>query len=314
MLSATSSSTTTDSTKAIPAKSGMSVNPADEEEARFLHALDADVQNNLEQGKKIRLKGFYLQRGKRFFYSGDMEKSKRELQKALELDPSSRETHAYLSMIETGQHESVVAIESDNEEVIPTLPEYKITMNDILDVSVWGYDELKKEVTVRPDGRISFPLIGDIWALGLTPQQLDDYVTRELSEYVREPKVAVVVKQFSKPQAIVLGEIKRPGMYDVVVENKLVEILARAEGLTDKAKSDSIFLVHQANGKPEISTLSIQEAIKNNTMVNHLDLVYIPSRSTNLAEVLTKVVTPLAAVALTGGTLYDISQRKYPSK
>lgn len=284
--------------------------PADEEEARFLKALEMDVQDKLEQGKKLKLKGFYLQRGKRFFYEGNTEKARVDLQKVLELDPLSKEAKAYISMIETGQNELTVSVPSDQEEAIPTLPEYQVKMNDVLDISVWGYDELKKEVSVRPDGRISFPLIGDIWVLELSPQQIDDLITKELSEYVRDPKVTVVMKQFAKRQAILLGEVRKPGMYDVGGENRLVEILARAEGLTEKAKSDSIFLVHQARNGPEIHTISIGDAIKNNTVVDHMDLVYVPTRHANLTEVLTGVVTPLAMLVTSGAITYDISKRK----
>ncbi len=289
---------------------GLTIIPGDEQEARFLETIEADAQARLEQDKKIKLKGFYLQRGKKFFYEGNTERARAELQKVLELDPFSKEAKAYISMIETGQSELLVSVPSDEEGVIPTLPEYKIKMNDVLSISVWGYDELKSEAAVRPDGRITFPLIGDVWALGLTPQELDDHITKELSEYVREPKVAVLVKQFSKPQAVVLGEVRKPGMYDVVGENRLIEVLARAEGLTDKARSDSIFLVHQTTNGPEIHTLSIKDAIKNNTAIDHMDLVYVPTRGMNLNEVLSGIVSPIASAILTGAILYDIQGRQ----
>ncbi|HHT9118028.1 MAG TPA: polysaccharide biosynthesis/export family protein [Candidatus Hypogeohydataceae bacterium YC38] len=269
------------------------VSPQDEEEARFLEALEADIQGKLEQDRKIRLKGFYMQRAKRFFYEGNTEKAKAELQRVLELDPLSNEAKVYMSVIETGQKELVMNVPSDADGAIPTLPEYKIKMNDVLDISVWGYDELRKEVTVRPDGRISFPLIGDVWSLGLTPRELNERLTKELSEYAKEPKVSVVVKQFAKPQAVLLGEVRIPGMYDVFTGQRLIEVLARAGGLTDKAKSDSIFLVHQTTSGPEILTVSIQDAIKNNTVVNHMDLVYVPTRGVNVAEVIVGVIAPM---------------------
>ncbi|MFN3466345.1 MAG: polysaccharide biosynthesis/export family protein [Candidatus Brocadiales bacterium] len=284
-------------------------NPMDAEEARFLETLDADAQTKLAQDRKIRLKGFYLQRGKRFFYEGNTERAREELKKVLELDPLSNEAKAYISMIETGQDGLVVNVPTDPEGVIPTLPEYKITINDLLDISVWGYDEFKKEVSVRPDGRISFPLIGDIWALGLTPQELDDLITKELSEYVRDPKVTVVVKQFSKPQVVILGEVRIPGMYDVFGEQRLIEVLARAGGLTEKARSNNIFLVHQTVNGPEILSVSIQDAIKNNTTVDHLDLVYVPTRGVNLAEVLVGVISPLAYSFSTTVTGVDLMRK-----
>ncbi|HHT9139795.1 MAG TPA: polysaccharide biosynthesis/export family protein [Candidatus Tripitaka californicus] len=287
----------------------INVGPQDEEEARFLEALEADIQGKFEQDKKIRLKGFYMQRAKKFFYEGNTEKAKAELQKVLELDPLSNEAKVYMSVIETGQKELVMNVPSDGDGVIPTLPEYKIRMNDILDISVWGYDELRKDVTVRPDGRISFPLIGDVWSFGLTPRELDELVTKELSEYVKDPQVAVVVRQFAKPQAVLLGEVRIPGMYDVFGGQRLIEVLAKAGGLTEKAKSDSIFLVHQTTSGPEIFTVSIQDAITNNTIVDQMDLVYVPTRGVNIAEIIVGVIAPMAYSMSTAATTADITRR-----
>ncbi|MEK7822211.1 MAG: polysaccharide biosynthesis/export family protein [Planctomycetota bacterium] len=288
----------------------VNVSPRDEEETRFLEALEADIQGKLEQDKKIRLKGFYMQRAKRFFYEGNTEKAKVELQKVLELDPLSNEAKVYMGVIETGQKELVMNVPSDADGVIPTLPEYKIKMNDVLDISVWGYEELKKEVIVRPDGRISFPLIGDVWSLGLTPRELNERLTKELSEYVKDPKVSVVMKQFAKPQAVLLGEVRIPGMYDVFGGQRLIEVLAKAGGLTEKAKSDSIFLVHQTTSGPEILTVSIQDAITNNTVVDHMDLVYVPTRGANIAEVLVGVIAPMAYSMFTAASTSSIIRKE----
>jgi polysaccharide export outer membrane protein len=272
--------------------------------------MEADIQDKAGHDRKLRLKSFYLQRGKRFFYEGDTERAKREFQRALELDPLSNEAKAYVSMIDTGQSEpTLVNVPVDPEGVIATLPEYKIKKNDLLEISVWGYDELRTDVAVRPDGRISFPLIGDVWALGLTPQQLDDYITKELAEYVREPKVAILVKQFSKPTAVLLGEVRMPGLYDVTEESRLIEVLARGGGFTDKAKSDNIFLVHQTKNGPEVLSLGIQDAIRNNTMVEHMDLVYVPTRGANLSELLSNVILPIASLGVSGFIATDLFQR-----
>ncbi|HHT9118047.1 MAG TPA: SLBB domain-containing protein, partial [Candidatus Hypogeohydataceae bacterium YC38] len=83
------------------------------------------------------------------------------------------------------------------------------------------------------------------------------------------------------------------GMYDVFGGQRLIEVLAKAGGLTEKAKSDSIFLVHQTTDGPQILTVSIQDAITNNTVVDHMDLVYVPTRGVNIAEVLVGVIAPM---------------------
>src|SRR6266487_4000700 len=93
--------------------------------------------------------------------------------------------------------------------------QYKIGPEDVLDISVWKNPDLTRTVTVRPDGRISVPLLNDLQASGLTPLQLRDILTKNYSAYQPEPEVAVIVKEIHSIKVSVLGMVKTPGRYEL---------------------------------------------------------------------------------------------------
>lgn len=119
--------------------------------------------------------------------------------------------------------------------------DYIIGAGDVLQVSVWKQKRLSRALTVRPDGKISFPLIGDVQAAGLTPAQLATMVTRELKRYISNPRVSVIVKQANSFQVSVLGEVRQPGRYRIKSDRTTVlDVLAAAGGFTSFADKDSI--------------------------------------------------------------------------
>jgi polysaccharide export outer membrane protein len=140
----------------------------------------------------------------------------------------------------------------EEEVILPTEPKkaekYTIGIGDLLDISVWVYDELAKEVTVRSDGRISFPLVGDIKASGLTPEQLDKEITRGLTLYVKEPQVTVIVKEVAavrpevvkKNKVFILGQVKSPGIYRFSEKVSFTEAITLAGGVTEEASFEKV--------------------------------------------------------------------------
>lgn len=126
---------------------------------------------------------------------------------------------------------------------------YAIGIGDLLSISVWKSPELSVEVPVRPDGRISVPLLGDIQAAGLTPLVLRDVLTEGYKEYVTAPGVSVVIKEIRSRKVFVTGEVESPGAYDLQPRAKLMQILAMAGGLTPYAKGRVIVLRDSRDGK-----------------------------------------------------------------
>jgi polysaccharide export outer membrane protein len=125
---------------------------------------------------------------------------------------------------------------------------YKIGPEDLLDISVWKNPELSRTVPVRPDGKVSLPLVNDIQAAGLTPSDLRQQLTQKLAEYIPAPEVAVIVREVHSVKVAVVGSVKTPGRYELKSPATVLELLALAQGLTDFASRDRIVILRQVNG------------------------------------------------------------------
>lgn len=128
---------------------------------------------------------------------------------------------------------------------------YQIGLGDVLEVSVWKNPELSVTVPVRPDGRISVPLLGDVQAAGLTPLALKAALTDGYKEYITAPGVSVVVKEIHSRKIYVTGEVAHPGTYDLEPRGKLMQALALAGGLTPYAKGRVVLLRDGHDGRQE---------------------------------------------------------------
>jgi polysaccharide biosynthesis/export protein len=141
-----------------------------------------------------------------------------------------------------GAEEVVIRSEDDAPNA------YAIGIGDVLEISVWKNPDLAVTVPVRPDGRISMPLIGDIEAAGRTPLALRDQLTTQLKEYVTAPGVSVVIKEINSRKVFVTGEVEHPGSFDLQPRTKLMQVLALAGGLTPYAKGRVIVLRDTRDG------------------------------------------------------------------
>src|SRR5690554_2354006 len=118
--------------------------------------------------------------------------------------------------------------------------EYLLGVGDVLRISVWGHAELTTEVAVRPDGYLTFPLVGDHMAVGKSARQLSQELEAILADYVVNPRVTVIVSQFRSLQVQVLGEVKSSGYYQLRAGARLMDILALAGGPTQAADLQQI--------------------------------------------------------------------------
>lgn len=128
---------------------------------------------------------------------------------------------------------------------------YSIGIGDVLEISVWKNPELGVTTPVRPDGRISVPLLGDIQASGMTPLALRQTLTDRFKEYVTAPGVSVVIKEINSRKVFVTGEVKTPGAYDLQPRTKLMQVVAMAGGLTPYAKRKVIVLRDSRDGRDD---------------------------------------------------------------
>ena len=122
---------------------------------------------------------------------------------------------------------------------------FEIGPEDILDISVWKSPELSRTVPVRPDGKVSLPLVNDIQAAGLTPATLREQVTAKLSEFIPAPEVSVMVREVHSRKVAVVGAVKAPGRFELKSPMTVLEAIALAQGFTDFASRDRIVVLRQ---------------------------------------------------------------------
>ena len=158
--------------------------------------------------------------------------------------------------------------------------DYKIGPEDVLDISVWKNPELSRTVPVRPDGKVSLPLVNDIQAAGLTPSRLRQELTRRLSEYVPSPEVAVIVREVHSGKVSVVGQVRSPGRYEVRSPATVLELIALAQGFTDFASRDRIVVLRQQNGTPSRITFNYRKITdgtdQDNFLVQAGDIIVVP--------------------------------------
>ena len=121
--------------------------------------------------------------------------------------------------------------------------DYKIGPEDVLDIAVWNNTAISRTVPVRPDGKISLPLLNDVQAAGLTPMQLRDALTKKLVEYVPAPEVSVIVREVRSFTVSVIGELRNPGRYELRSRTTVLDVLARAGPFSDFASRARIFVL-----------------------------------------------------------------------
>ena len=127
-------------------------------------------------------------------------------------------------------------------------PDYVIGANDNLHISVWKEPDLTASLPVRPDGKISLPLVNDVQAAGLTPMQLRERLSQVLATYVAAPIVSVIVREIHSFKVTVIGEVKTPGRYELKSRATVVDVLAMAGGATDYAMRRKIVVLREEAG------------------------------------------------------------------
>jgi len=130
----------------------------------------------------------------------------------------------------------------------PPIGEYRIGPDDELHINVWRNEALTRTVPVRLDGMISLPLLDDVRAAGLTPVELRDVLRKKLTAYVSNPEVSVIVVGVRSFKVSVMGEVKKPGAFEIKSPNTVLDALARAEGLNEFAQRSRIVVLRSEGG------------------------------------------------------------------
>jgi polysaccharide export outer membrane protein len=160
-------------------------------------------------------------------------------------------------------------------------PDYVIGPDDVLAVVFWRDKDLSGEVIVRPDGMISLPLMNDIQAAGLTPEQLRDQVTEAASKFVEEPNATVVVKAINSRKVFIMGNVGKPGPYPMSASMNVMQFIAFAGGLLEYADSKNITIMRQENGKTRYYKFNYRDVLNQKNIAQNIllkpgDTVVVP--------------------------------------
>ncbi len=162
----------------------------------------------------------------------------------------------------------------------PDVGEYRIGREDVLEVVVWHEPELTRVVPVRPDGKISLPLAGEVEAAGRTPAELQAGLTQALKPFIQDTTVAVLVREINGSRVFVLGEVTRPGGFPLRGAMTVMQAIALAGGRSEFAKDEVVWLRQQASGKTERVSLSFGELVKGEAAgalwLKPGDVLYVP--------------------------------------
>jgi len=158
--------------------------------------------------------------------------------------------------------------------------DYKLAAGDVLSIGVWGFEDLQgKELVVRPDGKVNFPLVGEVQAAGISGAELTTQLTTGLSEYVKNPQVTVNVFKFHTTRVYVLGMVAKPGMYELQKQHNLLDAIGVAGSYTNEAAKKRVVIIRKDQTGPpiKVNLMDIWEKgdMRQNYALGDGDVVYL---------------------------------------
>jgi polysaccharide export outer membrane protein len=165
-------------------------------------------------------------------------------------------------------------------EIIPP-PDYVIGAEDVLNIVIWREKDLSAEVMVRPDGKVSLPLVNDVQAAGLTPEQFRQQLTAATAKFVAEPAVTVIVRAINSRKVYIMGEVRTPGPYPLPGPTTVLQLIAQAGGLSEFADAKDIGVVRMENGRAirlkfNYNDVARGRKIEQNVLLKPGDTVIVP--------------------------------------
>jgi len=173
--------------------------------------------------------------------------------------------------------------------------EYKLQVEDVIEVKFFYTPELNDRVIIRPDGKISLNLLDDVYVAGMTPSELDEYLTEKYSRFLKDPELTVFVKKFASHRIYVGGEVNIPGMIPLKVNLTTLQAIFQAGGFRNTAESSNIILLRNSGGgHPEVIIVDLKADLSrktsngetqraNDIFLQPYDVVFVPK--TRIAKV-----------------------------
>jgi len=284
------------------------------------------------EDRLLDLAGQHYELGNRYFREGKYKEAQLEYEKAKEiLDEVSQSSSFTIEefpakkkeyqVMATGLKNSselakTAVAKPDSQQTTSTQAqvrgftplEYTLSEEDVLYISVWDNSDLNQEVIVRPDGRISFSLVGDIPAAGLTITQLKESITDKLREYIKNPVVSISIRKMGGAKIIMLGEVLHPGVYNVTGAKSVLEAIGLAGGFTRDAVASSVVVVKNPHTNPTALRLNLNKALKGDASQNIIlekeDIVFVPKKFiADLNYFLNQILEPISRGVYTADTI-----------
>jgi polysaccharide export outer membrane protein len=160
-------------------------------------------------------------------------------------------------------------------------PGYVIGPEDQLQIVFWRDKDMSADVTVRPDGKISLPLLNEVQAAGYTPDQLRASLMQAASKYVEDPNATVIVKEIHSRNAFITGNVTKPGTYPLSANMTVLQLIAVAGGLQEYADKGHIVIIRTANGRQEYHKFNYDDVVKQKSPTENIvlqpgDTVIVP--------------------------------------
>ena len=176
---------------------------------------------------------------------------------------------------------SDVAAKANNPTAVVADADYKIGPQDVVRIDVWKEPEISRTIPVRPDGKISLPLLNDVQAAGLTATQLGNAIRDGLTKYLTNPQVTVTVMEINSRRVYVTGEVLRAGALPLLPNMTALQALSSAGGFTQFAKLKSIYVLRNEDGKQVKHPFNYKEVVKGKNQDQNIlllpgDVVVVP--------------------------------------
>lgn len=181
-----------------------------------------------------------------------------------------------------GSNKAVLNLQNSADQTDKSPKQYLLGYGDVVEVKFFKNPEYNDTVSVRPDGRISLQRVGDIYVLGMGTMELDKIVTDTYEKILLEPDVTIIVREFGGQEFYVMGEVNKPGKYEMAKGMTILRALASAGGPTDKGKMNSVILLRADDyGKAEATRLNmdiseLKQTLSRDIRIQSYDVVYVP--------------------------------------
>jgi polysaccharide biosynthesis/export protein len=186
----------------------------------------------------------------------------------------------------TGASPKSPAEQGSEKSSLTVTTDYILGPEDVLEINVWKNADLSKQVQVRPDGRISLPLIGDVMAVGRTTTQLTDEISTRLGSFMENPTVSILVKEVNSYAIYVLGEVAKPGKYPLKTKTTLLQAITLASGFTSTAARNKIVIFRfgkdaeaQKKIKASYDDIVVRDGSNQNIELKPGDQIVVPSET-----------------------------------